>query len=62
MPDLTIDCTPTWEGIAPLYLEFVQTGNATQRDIARSELMKMAKAADKWNAHCKQMKANSTPS
>lgn len=44
-----VDITPTWAGVLPMLLALVTDGNAEGRDFARSELRKMAKAADMLN-------------
>lgn len=54
----TIDITPTWVGLAPAYFAVLQNGNAEGRKIAREELLRMAQAADKWNAHAKEVVRN----
>lgn len=56
-PDDTIDITPTWQGILPILLLGL-TDHATPESnrIANEELLRMAQAADAWNAHCKGAK------
>jgi hypothetical protein len=51
----TIDATPTWRGILPVYLTVIEQGGENGRRIAREELARMAEAADKWNAHAKAL-------
>jgi hypothetical protein len=51
-----IDCTPTWEGMLRYYITILRDGTNEGQKIAEAELTNMAKAADKWVAHCKQMK------
>lgn len=54
-----IDVTPTWSALLPLLLEIAANGNTTDaRWTAKAELMRMAQAADKWNAHCRATKAD----
>lgn len=53
----TIDMTPTWEGILPVILYGLENGPAHNRDNLKEELRRMAEAADKWNAHCKEQNA-----
>lgn len=50
----TIDLTPTWESLVPVLLHIAQHSESVKarKDIAE-ELVRMAQAADKWNAHCK---------
>lgn len=56
----TIDMTPTWEGLLPLFLlTVVNKGAVFMEDDAVVELRKMARAADKWNKHCKEMEVQS---
>jgi len=43
----TVDCTPTWQGILPMYLAIVANSGVVTPDV-RSELGRMAEAADKW--------------
>lgn len=57
-----IDCTPTWEGLLPMMLHLLDPRNV-QKDKReetaaniREQFRLMAKGADKWNAHCKEVK------
>ena len=57
----TIDVTPTWEGLLPTLLHLVRNSkyvnqNPTVRQDIEQEFRHMAQAADKWNAHCKEMR------
>jgi len=52
---LTIDCTPTWEGILNWYLAVLEDGNREGKSIAKKELLRMAQAADSYNAWCKEV-------
>lgn len=47
----TIDMTPTWVGILPAILALLDQPRT--RKTAEAELLRMAKAADAWNAHAK---------
>lgn len=49
----TIDMTPTWESLVPVLLYLVRNSRTAKADIEQ-ELFRMAQAADKWNAHCKE--------
>lgn len=49
----TIDATPTWESLVPVLLYLVRNARTATADIEQ-ELVRMAQAADKWNAHCKE--------
>jgi hypothetical protein len=48
----TLDLTPTWESLVPVLLYLSRQGIAD----VEQELVRMAQAADKWNAHCKENK------
>jgi hypothetical protein len=50
----TFDMTPTWEGILSWYLEVLTSGNKEGKDIAKTELNRMARAADNCNAIVKE--------
>lgn len=45
-----IDMTPTWAAILPVLILGLTDGNAEGRAIAQKELVRMAQAADQWNA------------
>jgi hypothetical protein len=51
----TIDMTPTWASLVPALIHILQhsESESSKHDIA-DELTKMARAADRWNAHCKE--------
>jgi len=42
----TIDATPTWEGILPLYIQGIESGSFESRRAAIEELTRMARLAD----------------
>lgn len=46
----TIDLTPTWSGVLPVYLAAICDGTPAAQAAARSELMRMAKLADAASA------------
>lgn len=52
----TVDVTPSWEGLVPVMLQlWSQERAATQtRWDIKQEFIRMAQAADKWNAHCQE--------
>lgn len=57
-----IDLTPTWSAILPTWLMMYRqaiTGDCTNPSLIRAnaeaEFKRMAEAADKWNAHCKEL-------
>lgn len=60
----TIDLTPTWEEILPMWLMMYRqavTGDCTNpsliRENAEKEFRRMAQAADKWNALCREQES-----
>ena len=46
----TIDATPTWEGILPLYIAGIESGSFEGIKNATEELYRMARLADKYVA------------
>lgn len=42
----TVDATPTWEGILPLYIAGIESGSFESRRTAIEELTRMARIAD----------------
>lgn len=50
-----IDITPTWEGILPILLDRVEYGDFNAKDLASTELRRMAQLADKYVALQKQL-------
>lgn len=46
----TIDVTPTWETLLPLLLAMYERKDDNTHFILK-QLLSMAQAADKWNAH-----------
>ena len=46
----TIDVTPTWESIVEVLMLALTNGTENGREIAREELRRMAKIADKFVA------------
>ena len=46
MTSKTVDVTPTWQGILPALLTLLQSENPKSRDLAESELRRMAGLAD----------------
>ena len=53
----TIDMTPTWEGVLPVLIMTLQRSkvDSDSLETAQTELNKMAKLADKWVQHVKEM-------
>ena len=39
----------TWEKVMPVYIENLEVGNDEQKEIARDELMRLARAVDEQN-------------
>jgi hypothetical protein len=54
----TMDCTPTWSGILPLYLSILEDNSSKQnaKDSARAEIKRMATIADAYNDTRKHLK------
>ena len=46
MTTQTVDVTPTWQGILPALLNLLQSDNPKSRQLAESELRRMAGLAD----------------
>ena len=57
MNKTTENITPTWESLVPVLAHIVRHAktNGAVDDIMK-ELKNMARAADRWNAHCQEMK------
>lgn len=51
----TIDITPTWSGLLPALLDLLNSKKTDVRQQAYDELVRMAKAADLWNQHAKEV-------
>jgi hypothetical protein len=53
----TIDCTPTWAGILPIYFQILTDPKSKQDgvDAGKRELQRMAKAADSFNELRKEL-------
>ena len=49
----TIDITPTWAALLPVFRAVLDNGTDEGKRMAWEELARMAEAADQWNAHCK---------
>tara|TARA_B100001059_G_scaffold88089_1_gene86558 strand:+ start:345 stop:542 length:198 start_codon:yes stop_codon:yes gene_type:complete len=57
----TINICPTWEGITPVLLTAIANrGHVSIGDELVQEVLNMARAADRWNEHCKSLE--DTPS
>lgn len=52
----TVDMTPYWGDVLGILLDFHAHGTVEQRDIAHRELVKMASAADAYNAMQKELR------
>jgi hypothetical protein len=50
METQTINLTPTWSGMLPLLLELTAANAKPSRDLAHSELRRMARLADLYVA------------
>ena len=47
----TIDITPAWVGLVPLFVEWIETGTASQKMLAINEITKIATLADIIKEH-----------
>lgn len=52
----TFDITPTWSEILPSLLILLNSKNASAREVAENELVRMARLADKMMVHLKTEK------
>lgn len=50
----TIDITPTWVEILPALLTLLNSENPTAREVATSEMERMARLADLYTKMCKE--------
>jgi len=48
--EFTIDATPTWVSLIPVFVAVIENGSAEGRKIAIEELTRLAKFADEVNA------------
>lgn len=44
----TVDATPDWVGLVPLFMDWIQNGNQKQYEEAQRNLMQMAKISDSY--------------
>lgn len=49
-----MDATPTWESLMTLFFEWIESGNPSQKETAKSELMRLAKTCDESIAIAKK--------
>lgn len=42
----TVDCEPLWVDLVPLFCEWLEQGTESQKEIARNDILKIAKIAD----------------
>lgn len=54
MPE-TIDITPSWADLLPLFLAVIRDGNAEGQQTITAELRRMAQAADLWNTEADRL-------
>lgn len=47
----TIDLTPSWKGLIPLFIEWLHKGTASQRATAIDHLNQMAEVMDELQKH-----------
>lgn len=45
----TIDVTPKWVALFPLYCEWIDSGTKDQKQLVKDELLKLCKVADEVN-------------
>lgn len=50
----TIDLTPTWSGVLAILIHHLGQGDRQQKNLAKSELYRMAKLADAYNTIVKE--------
>lgn len=43
----TIDITPRWEGLFPLFSNWMDNGTREQKELVKSEFLKLCKIADR---------------
>ena len=56
-----IDLTPSWSAITPALLDvFLRTKDHKSREDIKAEITRMAKLADCWVEHCKQVQEADT--
>jgi hypothetical protein len=53
----TIDITPTWEQAVRIYLLVLEDGTEEGKDMARKELLRLARTYDALNNSVKEMAA-----
>jgi|CXWL01.1.fsa_nt_gi hypothetical protein len=51
----TVDATPSWESLAGLFIEWIQSGNSQQHQDASESIFKMAKLSDAYRANLKKI-------
>lgn len=49
IPVETIDVTPKWEGLYPLFVEWIDSGTSEQKQYVKEELLKLCKSTDEYN-------------
>ena len=49
----TIDCTPKWKNLVPLFISWLQSGEPSQKNLARDEITRLAVIADTFKEHSK---------
>ena len=57
METISIDIEPLWTDLAPMFCEWLENGTDEQKDLARSEIQKMAVAAAHLRAQQKAEEA-----
>jgi hypothetical protein len=54
----TVDCTPDWVRLAPLFVEWIQNGNQQQYEEAQRSIMQMARISDDYRKNQSLFKAS----
>ena len=55
----TVDCTPDWVGLVPLFIDWIQNGNQQQYEEAQRSIMQMAQISDAYRKSLPMLKASS---
>lgn len=55
MTTRTIDCTPTWEAASQIYLAVLENGTEEGKEMAREEILRMARLLDQFKADSKEV-------
>lgn len=50
----TVDITPTWEAMVPVFIAVLRDGNEEGKKEVKAELLRMARALDEYNKQAKE--------